>query len=1187
MNLGEERSRQKLLEILELLKLSEKNSRLAEHYLDLDQPEEPKRLLEAEPQDFSRLTQEVHDKCREYVSHCLKRNRKEEFVRFVRFSAAVGGSTAYYVLVRYGWNLNTIREYISREQASAIRAEGIVWNSYGIKNVLSNMEQKDPEVLRKAMKLCFHKSGNAKVLLAAVSLYYTKPYKGGERILRRLFPTAGKAGEEPQPAVQKTVDYLEANLTDSITGLFTGAAPQEEELEEMKAFVRTARAEEPFPPKLYAALQGKQTSEYLLTMLSGAAFLALEHSRPCAAFIKLAMVMDHMANRTAVLQMCLSVGGQSWFSSHIRELEKQLPIPGEEYMQWCLKNCKYAGPAKRIIKDHPDIVRNLISSVSSEEYQHLLAMAKDLNPMLYQELNSAGAGQFRAKLADELTSRYTKGKAEAKAYLLGEGELETLYPYVKEWRNIYCYIHQIGSKIYALKKNRQEQQMYRRAVVLEGLCMRAGYFVSHWNGKYQKPDRTLITEVLEVFEQEQLPVEYQLEALGAIHDSFYQEKEKTGFMNDCVMVVRQKEWCGDLIRLSREGTAVVRFLCIRVLDAYGSMYKKALLGCAADSSKMVRELLVAVYESRPEWEEEVKHMLTSRKSQEREMAVQVLKRWGAENCQETLKEAFSREKSKKIKELLADCLGMETSADGEKKERTLEELAKEILKGGRKRKISWVFEEKTEKERLSLPVHKKDGSFAGEDYLAAILVCYADMGRLGVNPDAGRLAEDLVSEELARYMETLFESWLEQGAEAKKKWVLYAASIHGKERIIPLLYARIQEWPKASRGAMAAEAVKALALNGSPTALLLVDQISRKFKFRQVKAAASEALSYAAEQLGITKAELEDRIIPDLGFDAAMEQTFDYGSRIFKVFLTSALELEVYDEKGKKLKNLPAPGKKDEPEKAKAANDAYKQLKKQLKTVAANQRLRLEQALSTERLWETARWQELFVNNPVMHQFAIGLIWGLYEGGTLKESFRYMEDGSFNTADEEEYELPKDGRIGLVHPVELEEESLSVWKEQLSDYEVVQPLEQLERPVYRLTGEEKEQTELTRFGGRLLNCLSLSGKLQSLGWYRGSVQDAGGYYTFYREDGEIGVELEFSGAFVGGENEEVTVYGAQFYRAGTVQRGSYVYDTIRKENRYCLGEVSPRYFSEIVLQLTKATASFEEQLPYPECKERK
>ncbi len=179
-----------------------------------------------------------------------------------------------------------------------------------------------------------------------------------------------------------------------------------------------------------------------------------------------------------------------------------------------------------------------------------------------------------------------------------------------------------------------------------------------------------------------------------------------------------------------------------------------------------------------------------------------------------------------------------------------------------------------------------------------------------------------------------------------------------------------------------------------------------------------------------------------------------------------------------------------------------------------------------------------------MHQFAIGLIWGVYEDKTLKATFRYMEDGSFNTVDEEAYELPQTGTIGLVHPIELEEESLAAWKEQLSDYEVIQPIEQMERTVYRPTEEEKEQTELTRFGGKLINGLSLSGRLQNMGWYRGSVQDAGGYYTFYREDGDIGVELEFSGCFIGNENEEVRSY-CSLQRQPLLHRNSWLIRSVR------------------------------------------
>ena len=230
-------------------------------------------------------------------------------------------------------------------------------------------------------------------------------------------------------------------------------------------------------------------------------------------------------------------------------------------------------------------------------------------------------------------------------------------------------------------------------------------------------------------------------------------------------------------------------------------------------------------------------------------------------------------------------------------------------------------------------------------------------------------------------------------------------------------------------------------------------------------------------------------------------------------------------------------------------------------------------ALSTAREWSVDAWKQLFVKNPIMHQFATGLIWGFYEEGKLTQSFRYMEDGSFNTEEEDEFELPEQGKIGLVHPIELTAESKAAWKEQLADYEIAQPFEQLDRMVYAMTEEEAGTQGLTRFQDRTVNDLALGSRLAGLGWYRGSVQDAGGFDTYYREDKEIGlgVELHFSGSFVGYANEEVTVYDARFYRAGTIERGSYVYDEADKDKSLFLRDIPARYFSEVVWQLAKAT----------------
>ena len=684
-------------------------------------------------------------------------------------------------------------------------------------------------------------------------------------------------------------------------------------------------------------------------------------------------------------------------------------------------------------------------------------------------------------------------------------------------------------------------------------------------------------------------MQYMADAMDGIYSAIYMEKDKNHFLDAAVGALARRFTAhqDEFFTALKNSTSMGRDICLRVLDVYWQEEKEGILACAQDSSKQVRATLALICAGHREWEPEMRAFLSSKKSQERELAVRVMKAWGAENYQEALKKALETEKSKGVRELLLTCVEGAQAPAGENGVSGLsagsgpaggDALAAQILKGGKKRKVSWAFETPFSQ------VHKKDGSLAGEDYLAAVLVSYADMSAAGVSTEAKVLAGDLDERELHRYMAELFDKWLGSGAEAKKKWVLYAASIHGGEEIVPAFKKQIQEWPQHARGAMAAEAVKALALNGSAQALLLVDQISRKFKFRQVKAAAAQALDFAAASLGISREELEDKIVPTLGFGENMERIFDYGGRQFAVYLTPALELEIQDGEGKRLKNMPAPGKRDEEEKAAAAYEEFKQLKKQLKTVAANQKLRLEQALTSERLWKAGQWKELFVKNPVMHQFAIGLIWGIYTDGGLGDTFRYMEDGSFNTVDEEEFDFPDEGMVGLVHPIELSEEALAAWKEQLADYEVTQPISQLERPMYRVAETEKGTKELTRFGGMLINGLSLSGKLLGMGWYRGSVQDAGVYSTFYREDGEIGIELEFSGSYVGDENEEVTVYGAAFYKAGTVERGSYVYDTIKAENQYALDAVPARYFSEMVLQLSQATAASKERLEYPACK---
>ena len=107
--------------------------------------------------------------------------------------------------------------------------------------------------------------------------------------------------------------------------------------------------------------------------------------------------------------------------------------------------------------------------------------------------------------------------------------------------------------------------------------------------------------------------------------------------------------------------------------------------------------------------------------------------------------------------------------------------------------------------------------------------------------------------------------------------------------------------------------------------------------------------------------------------------------------------------------------------------------------------------------------------------------------------------------------------------------------------------------------------------------MSLGGKLTAQGWYRGEVEDGGGFYTYYREDKELdlGAVINFSGIYVGGSNEDVTVYEIRFFKA--VNLSTWSYDREVETKSLVLSEIPERYFSEIVLQVAKATASSTER----------
>lgn len=1168
---------EKMLDCLYLIGLTEEQVEMAERYLTGET--KTFELERKEKRNAGKLDKDKIDKVRKQFEKLTKDKMYEAYAKFFGILFEMFGVSMKEFIDKYSIHYiirdNERLKYMPKAEFIAVYGE-MAGNSLHFidertfKDILMIAEHDNVVLERAMLELSNQDTSNGRLVLMAAYFIQNPKAERGSNLdgIKSMFLDRDKE------STKKIFDKYVSILTTNMKVLFDGKITDDES-KVLENYVNAGR-EEILSTQVCTILDKYDMNEFLLTLFVSCAAPNYKLSSKLSNFLKMC---SYGKNFFETFFRIYRVIERMNPDEQVKDLKKDLQPDPVEYIQWCAQMA-LRNILKQEAKEDCASYIKAIEKANTTNYRVLIEVVKGLEPSdydaYYKEALAEGIKKRQEKIVEEVVCCEVAGadgqlKNKVRAFLMGEREVAELYPYQKEFKVNRYYIdfaNMLGNYELVYGKD----AFYKRCETYSALKERYYDFLHGFS--FRKVDkRQIIQEIFGDFKEVGLSIAKQIEIAGGIYRYEWSAREELVEIFSSLFSDYMQESETEVLDGFRNTEAEGRMLAIRTLERAGDKYKESLFEYFADGAKLVKNELVELLSKHEEWADEVLAKLNSKKAAEREMAVTIISNFKEGDYSTKLLEALEKEKSKKIADLLKTILHME-AVEEEKEEFSAESYVKEIHKGNRKRGLAWAY------ETAFVPVHFAQSSeLASEEYLQAVLLTYSGMKLPGYNKEVFLLTDKLNKGELAVYVNELFDKWLEAGAQAKQKWVLFASAIHGGSAITEKMKRQIDEWAKNSRGAIAADAVKALALNDSPTALLLVDGIARKYKFKQVKAAAGVALENAAKELGLSTEELADKIVPDLGFNENMERIFDYGERIFKVYITPTLELEVYDQNDKKLKNIPAPGKKDDEVKAVAAYAEFKQMKKQLKTTVASQKQRLELALTIERKWKADKWQELFVKNPIMHQFAISRIWGCYENGVLKETFRYMEDGSFNTVDEDEYELPSDAVIGLVHPIELEEDIKKQWEEQLEDYEITQSIEQLNRPVYRVTDEEKDLKLLERFGGMVLNGLSLSGKMLSMGWYRGTALDAGFYVVYIREDKEcdMGVALHFSGLSMGYENEEATVYGAHFYKPGSAKTVGFSYEYIKEEEACKLGEVPPRYFSEIVYQLTKATASSQEK----------
>ena len=214
-----------------------------------------------------------------------------------------------------------------------------------------------------------------------------------------------------------------------------------------------------------------------------------------------------------------------------------------------------------------------------------------------------------------------------------------------------------------------------------------------WKGNRKEQMR----HFLELEEKAGLSAAWQLRGADLAWGTLYSQTDKNQCMDAAVayLVSRHERTGTEWPAIAAQGSVFARYAAISAMDAFPGEYKETLLSCAGDGSKQVKELLTAVFAGHPEWEEDIRSMLASKKSAHREMALEVISKWDVARFREDLEGLLEKEKSQKVAARCRGLLGLGAEGAGQNGGKgtaegsgvagpgTAEELAASLLKGGR------------------------------------------------------------------------------------------------------------------------------------------------------------------------------------------------------------------------------------------------------------------------------------------------------------------------------------------------------------------------------------------------------------------------------------------------------------------------------------------------------------------------
>jgi hypothetical protein len=343
---------------------------------------------------------------------------------------------------------------------------------------------------------------------------------------------------------------------------------------------------------------------------------------------------------------------------------------------------------------------------------------------------------------------------------------------------------------------------------------------------------------------------------------------------------------------------------------------------------------------------------------------------------------------------------------------------------------------------------------------------------------------------LDAFVVDVFSAWEDAGCPPQHDWPLWALGHLGGDGAVRHLAGRIRSWPGQGGASRAGNALQVLAMIDTPIARLYLHHIAQTTRYTALRQSAWDTLSGLALQHGIPLSDLLDRDHPWLGLDAQGRRTLDFGTRRFRIAFGADLQPRVRDQRGRSLRALPRPGRRDVQRRAEEAWRIWRDLRQDVRVLVATWSRRMERLMCSGRLLPMESFHSLLAH-PILGHCAAGLIWSVVTpAGDRLLCFRIAEDFTLAGLSGEPVLLPRQASVSIPHRLHLADEEAAAWLSLLDDAGITQPFLQLRRPTFTPTPDEHSATRIIR----LMDRVAQAGRIMALlsrGWQWGEATEAG------------------------------------------------------------------------------------------------